>query len=162
MMGRVLENGITSEEGCFSSVHEEARTEFSSGNILLVDDEPSILTVLAWNMTDLGLKVTAALGGQSGLKRLSEERFDLLITDFVMGDLDGLFLVKMANTLHPEMKIIVMTGSPHLIPESLPLLYRFDALLEKPFGLREFKDLITRTLGGADRKRRRREEEMKR
>src|SRR4030042_2991750 len=161
MMRSVLENGITSEEGRFSSVHEETRTEFSSGNILLVDDEPSILTVLAWNMNDLGLKVTAALGGQSGLKRLREESFDLLITDFVMGDLDGLFLVKMANLLHPEMKIIVMTGSPHLIPGSLPLFYRFDALLEKPFRLGEFQDLITRTLGGAYRKRRRGYETVK-
>ena len=70
-----------------------------------------------------------------------------------MGDLDGLFLVKMANLLHPEMKIIVMTGSPHLIPGSLPLFYRFDALLEKPFRLGEFKDLITRILEGAGRKK---------
>jgi DNA-binding NtrC family response regulator len=147
------ENGIAPEEGCFSSADEETRTKISSRNILLVDDDPSILTVLAWNMNDLGLKVTTALGGQGGFKRLCEQRFDLLITDFLMGDLDGLFLVKMANLLHPEMKIIVMTGSPHLIPRSLPLFYRFNALLEKPFRLGEFKDLITRILEGAGRKK---------
>ena len=68
-MNRILENGIAPDEGCFSSSHEELGTELCVGNILLVDDEPSILTVLAWNMNDLGLKVTTALGGQAGLKR---------------------------------------------------------------------------------------------
>jgi two-component system, OmpR family, alkaline phosphatase synthesis response regulator PhoP len=161
MIRRTSGSGIAPEGGRFSSAHEETKTRISSRNILLVDDDPSILTVLAWNMTDLGLKVTTALGGQGGFKRLCEQRFDLLITDFLMGDLDGLFLVKMANLLHPEMKIIVMTGSPHLIPGSLPLFYRFDALLEKPFRLGEFKDLITRIMEGPGRERRRADEMVK-
>jgi len=147
-MSQVLENAVAPDEGCFPSSHKEAGTGLCAGNILLVDDEPSILTVLAWNMNDLGLKVATALGGQAGLKRLYEERFDLLITDFVMGDLDGLFLVKMANLLHPAIKIIVMTGSLHLFPRSLPPDFHFHALLEKPFSLSEFKVLITRIMGG--------------
>ena len=154
MIRQTSGSGIAPEEGCFSSADEETRTKISSRNILLVDDDPSILTVLAWNMNDLGLKVTTALGGQGGFKRLCEQRFDMLITDFVMGDLDGLFLVKIAHLLHPEMKVIVMTGSPHLISGSLPLSYRFDALLEKPFRLNEFKDLITRIMGESGWKRR--------
>jgi two-component system alkaline phosphatase synthesis response regulator PhoP len=147
------ENGITPGECCFSSVPEETRAKMSFVNVLLVDDDPAILTVLAWNLKDLGLEVTTALGGQGGFKRLCEQSFDLLVTDFVMEDLDGLFLVKMANLLHPEMKIIVMTGSPHLIPGSLPLFYRFEALLEKPFRLDEFKNLIDRIMGEGSRKR---------
>jgi len=153
MIRRTSGSGIAPEGGRFSSAHEETKTRISSRNILLVDDDPSILTVLAWNLKDLGLKVTTALGGQGGFKRLCEQRFDMLITDFIMGDLDGLFLVKIANLLHPGMKVIVMTGSPHLIPRSLPLSYRFDALLEKPFRLDEFKDLITRILEVAGRKK---------
>jgi len=148
------ENGIATEEVCFPPADQKTRTECSSRNLLLVDDDPSILTVLAWNLKDLGLKVVTALGGQGGYKRLCEQRFDILMTDLVMGDLDGLFLVKIANLLHPEMKVIVMTGSPHLIPRSLPLSYRLDALLEKPFRLDEFKDLITRILGESDWQRR--------
>jgi len=154
MLRRMPENGIAPDEGCFSSADQETRTKFSSRNLLLVDDDPSILTVLAWNLRDLGFKVITALGGQGGFKRLCEQRFDILMTDLVMGDLDGLFLVKIANLLHPEMKVIVMTGSPHLIPRSLPLSYRLDALLEKPFRLDEFKDLITRIMGESDWKRR--------
>ena len=154
MLRRMPENGIAPEEGCFPSADQETRTKISSRNLLLVDDDPSILTVLAWNLKDLGLKVITALGGQGGFKRLCEQRFDMLMTDLVMGDLDGLFLVKIAHLLHPEMKVIVMTGSPHLIPRSLPLSYRLDALLEKPFRLDEFKDLITRIMGEPDWKRR--------
>ena len=154
MLRRMPENGIAPEEGCLSSADQETRTNFSSRNLLLVDDDPSILTVLGWNLKDLGFKVITALGGQGGFKRLREQGFDVLMTDLVMGDLDGLFLVRIANLLHPEMKVIVMTGSPHLIPRSLSLSYRLDALLEKPFRLDEFKDLITRIMGEPDRKRR--------
>ena len=161
MLRRMPENGITPEEVCFPPADQETRTECSSKNILLVDDDPSILTVLAWNLSDLGLKVITALGGQGGFKRLSEQRFDMLITDLVMGDLDGLFLVKIANLLDPEMKVIMMTGSPHLIPRSLPLSYRLDALLEKPFLLDEFKHLITRILGESDWQRRGEDETAK-
>ena len=154
MICRTSGSGIAPEGGRFSSAHEETRTKISSRNILLVDDDPSILTVLALNLKDLGLKVTTALGGQRGFRGLCEQCFDMLITDYVMGDLDGLFLVKIAHLLHPEMKVIVMTGSPHLISGSLPLSYRFDALLEKPFRLNEFKDLITRIMGESGWKRR--------
>jgi DNA-binding NtrC family response regulator len=154
MIRRTSGSEIAPEGGCFSSAHEKTRTKIPSRNILLVDDDPSILTVLAWNLKDLGLKVTTALGGQGGFKRLCEQRFDILITDFVMGDLDGLSLVKIAHLLHPEMKVIVMTGSPDLIPRSLPLSCRFDALLEKPFRLDEFKDLIKRIMGESGWKRR--------
>jgi two-component system, cell cycle response regulator CpdR len=147
MIRRTSESGIVPEGSCFSSAREETRAEISSNNVLLVDDDPSILTVLSWNLRDLGVKVTTALGGQGGFKRLCEQPFDMLITDFVMGDLDGLFLVKIAHLLHPEMKVIVMTGSPHLIPRSLPLSCQLDALLEKPFRLDEFKNLIIRIMG---------------
>ena len=153
MIRRTSKSETAWEGGSFSSADEKTRTKISSRSILLVDDDACILTVLAWNLKDLGLRVTTALGGQEGFIRLSEQRFDLLITDFVMGDMDGLFLVKIANLLYPEMKIIVMTGSPHLIPGSLPLFHRFDALLEKPFRLDEFKDLIARFMEEAGGKR---------
>lgn len=146
-MRRMEGKEVTPQERRFSSVLEGMKMKASFENILLVDDDPAILTVLGWNLKDLGFRVTTAVGGRGGFERLCEQVFGLLITDFVMEDLDGLSLVKVARLIHPDMKIILMTGSPHLIPKSIPLFCRFDALLEKPFRLDDFKDLIRRTMG---------------
>ncbi len=144
MISGVAEIEIQPGEGCLSSARREVGTKIRAGGILLVDDELPILTVLAWNMNELGLRVTTALGGQAALKKLGEEHFELLITDLVMGDLDGLFLARIAKALNPEMKIVLMTGSPDLVPRSSSCRSCFDALLEKPFNLSEFKEVITR------------------
>lgn len=107
--------------------------------VLLVDDEPSILRVLHWALQDLGCHVTSAHGGQAALDKLCKETFDILITDLIMPDLDGFFLLKMAKKLDPEMKVMVMTGSPELVHH---IGCSLDGLLVKPFGLNELKSLI--------------------
>ena len=129
------------------SALEKADVETTSCKVLLVDDEPAILTVLHWAVQDLGCRVASAHGGQAALDNLSKESFDILITDLVMPDLHGFFLVKMAKKLNPEMKIIVMTGSPELVPHiGCPL----DGLLVKPFGLSRLKRAILKCADGVD------------
>jgi DNA-binding NtrC family response regulator len=66
----------------------------------------------------------------------------------------GYFWSRSPIFLDPEMKVIMMTGSPQFHTKVTPLCYRLDALLEKPFRLDEFKDLITRIMGESDWKRR--------
>lgn len=123
------------------SAREQADSKVASWKVLLVDDEPAILSVLQWAVQDLGCRVTSAHGGQAALDRLSNETYHILITDLIMPDLDGFFLVKMAKKLDPEMKIVVMTGSPELVPH---VSCRLDGLLVKPFGLKELKLMIYR------------------
>ena len=121
------------------SARNQADSKVASWKVLLVDDEPAILSVLHWAVQDLGCQVTSAHGGQAALDRLSNESYDILITDLVMPELDGFFLVKMAKKLDPGLKIIVMTGSPELVPY---VSCRLDGLLVKPFGLKELKLMI--------------------
>ena len=121
------------------SARNQADSKVASWKVLLVDDEPAILSVLHWAVQDLGCQVTSAHGGQAALDRLSNESYDILITDLVMPELDGFFLVKMAKKLDPGLKIIVMTGSPELVPH---VSCRLDGLLVKPFGLKELKLMI--------------------
>jgi two-component system response regulator YesN len=112
--------------------------------VLLVDDESAILSVLEWAVRELGCKVESALGGQAGLNKLCKDSFDILITDLIMPDLDGFFLLKMARKLDPEMKVIVMTGSPELVPQIVGTGSRIDGLLVKPFGLNQLKSTLDR------------------
>jgi len=147
MRNREAEGQWTEKKQPLFSALEKADAETISCKVLLVDDEPAILMVLHWAVQDLGCRVASAHGGQVALDKLSKESFDILITDLVMPDLDGFLLVKMAKKLDPEMKIIVMTGSPELVPHiGCPL----DGLLVKPFGLNRLKRAILKCADGAD------------
>ena len=113
-------------------------------NVLVADDEPSILSLLQWAIRDLGCRATCAHGGRTALDRLCEEYFDLLITDLRMPDIDGFILMKMARKLHPGIKIIAMTGSTELVPFVLNSAPGVDGLLLKPFDLKELLHMINR------------------
>ena len=139
MRSRETEAYWTDGDRCLLSAQEQADFKAASWKVLLVDDEPAILSVLHWAVQDLGCQVTSAYGGQAALEKLSNENYDILITDLLMPDLDGFFLVKMAKKLDPEMKIVVMTGSPELVPH---VSCRLDGLLVKPFGLKDLKLMI--------------------
>jgi DNA-binding NtrC family response regulator len=127
---------------------EKTDSRETACKVLMVDDEPSILSVLRWAVQDLGCRVTCAHGGQAALDKLCKETFDILITDLLMPDLDGFFLLKMAKKLAPEMKVIVMTGSPELVPH---IGCSLDGLLVKPFGMNRLKSVIMKCDAGTAR-----------
>lgn len=125
--------------------------EKPSCKVLLVDDEPSILTVLHWALEDFGCAVSSACGGQAGLDALCKDRFDILITDLIMPDLDGFFLLTIARKLNPDVRIIMMTGSPELVPADVEEEATIDVLLTKPFSLSQVKAALMRCAGEVDR-----------
>ena len=146
MRNREVEARRAEADRSLISARGQADSKGASLKVLLVDDEPAILSVLHWAVQDLGCRVTSAHGGQAAFDKLSRETFDILITDLIMPDLDGFFLVKMAKKLDPQMKIVVMTGSPELLPYiGCPL----DGLLVKPFGLNRLKGVILKFADGA-------------
>jgi CheY-like chemotaxis protein len=119
-------------------------------HVLLVDDEPAVLTVLQWALEDQGYGVTVAHGGRAALARLCHESFDVMITDLMMPDLDGLRLIERARKVDPEMKIIVMTGSPELVPGILSAGVRMDGFMIKPFGIKTLQHVMSGCAGGKD------------
>jgi len=110
--------------------------------VLLVDDDPAVLSVLEWALQDLGCRTTSALGGRAALAGLCRESFDVMITDLIMPDLDGVRLIEKARTLDASMKIIVMTGSPELLPGIRCSGAGMDAFMVKPFGINTLKKAL--------------------
>lgn len=78
--------------------------------ILLVDDEPSILSVLATLMKTEGHETVSARGGDKAPEILRGEAFDLMISDIRMSPLDGLELLKIARREWPAMSVIMLTA----------------------------------------------------
>ena len=109
-------------------------------NILIIDDESSILSVLYEYLTGLGYYVKVAHNGEEGLRKFNDGyHFDVVITDINMPILDGNEVARrIKNSDKPEIRLIAITGSyKSIVHEGL-----FDFILRKPFKLSLLKNKI--------------------
>ena len=78
--------------------------------ILLAEDDDSMRVYLARALERVGYAVTAVDRGTAALPLLQEETFDLLLTDIVMPEMDGIELAQRAATIAPGMRVMFITG----------------------------------------------------
>ena len=110
--------------------------------ILIVDDEPAVLNVVAKMVERLGYKAVIALTGRDALQILEKEDIELLLLDVVLKDMTVVELANRSHSFHGRRRVIFMSGHfPHLeinFPRTVPFL-------QKPFTLAELKDAIDRS-----------------
>lgn len=82
----------------------------ASKNILLVDDHKPFRDSLAKILEGEGLRVFPANDGEEALDILRNELIHLVLTDLKMPKMDGVELLKVAKTIHPEVEVILITG----------------------------------------------------
>lgn len=108
--------------------------------ILVVDDEESMRLMLQ-DLLDTDYEVTLASNGREAEKMLAKSSFDLLITDLVMPEMNGIELVIAVKDKMPEQKIIAISGGGSITGrfDYLPVvqLLGADQILAKPFQLTE-------------------------
>ena len=78
--------------------------------ILVVDDEPMIVSLLSTILREKGWDVTEARSGSDGIDQLDRVRFDVILTDLVMPGDSGIDLLRAAKEIHPDVEVILMTG----------------------------------------------------
>ena len=78
--------------------------------ILLVDDDPYILTGIGQSLETEGYRVTTAESGEQAMALLKETHFDLVITDLVMDKIDGIQVLKTTKETNPDSMVIILTG----------------------------------------------------
>jgi two-component system response regulator AtoC len=78
--------------------------------VLVVDDEPMIVTLLSTILREQGWDVTEARSGTEGIDQLDRVRFDVILTDLVMPGDSGMDLLRAAKEIHPDVEVILMTG----------------------------------------------------
>jgi len=110
--------------------------------ILIVDDEQNIRRVLEAAFQKDGYQVLTAAHGHQALKTLQEEQVDVMISDVVMPDMNGLDLLKKSREQHPDLAVIMMTAYG-TIPSAVDAI-RTGALdfLTKPLDLDILKKLV--------------------
>ena len=119
------------------------------GKILVIDDEPYILLMLKKMLEKAGYMVDLASNGREGLELFEKESADLVITDIIMPDKEGLELILEMKKKSPGLKIIAMSGGGRISPESyLECASHFGAekVFQKPFKQKEIVSAIRELL----------------
>lgn len=78
--------------------------------LLIVDDDESNLESLEGVFSREGYELRFAAGGREALERVKKERMDVVLTDLMMPDMDGLDLLRSIKTVSPESEVILMTA----------------------------------------------------
>ena len=121
----------------------------TGASILLVDDEPEVLSTLAEILTHAGHRVETAADGVHALERLDSRSFDVIVSDVRMPGLDGPGLYAEIERRFPSLRerIVFLTGDT-MSTETREFLQRIDAVsLGKPFLVTRVMQAIQRALG---------------
>ena len=118
--------------------------------ILVFDDEPSILLMIKKMLEKAGHEVEVALNGREGLELFEKNKPDLLITDIIMPEKEGLETIFELRRKHPDLKIIAISGGGRIGPDGyLPgaKLLGANLTFSKPLVPKEFLNSVTKLLG---------------
>lgn len=105
--------------------------------ILVVDDEPSITTLLKYNLEKEGLDVEVAFDGQQAVEMATNQRFDFIVLDLMLPKLDGFEVTKKLRQQHIETPILMLTAKDEVVDKIIGLEIGADDYLTKPFSPRE-------------------------
>src|SRR5438093_6028979 len=116
------------------------------GRVLVVDDEVNLKTVLVETLSEHGYEVVGYTSGHEALAALQEHNFDVLLSDLMMPEMDGITLLRAGLEVDPDLIGIIMTGQG-TVPTAVEAmkLGAFDYVL-KPFKLQTLLPTLTRAI----------------
>lgn len=104
--------------------------------ILVVDDEESVCKAIKMMLEFDGHTVQTADGGESALALVKKDHFDLVITDYSMGNMKGDRMAAQIRHDHPKLPIIMITAFAEDFRKSGKLTLDVNAVINKPFSLK--------------------------
>ncbi|PCJ63390.1 MAG: hypothetical protein COA79_00865 [Planctomycetota bacterium] len=118
--------------------------------ILLVDDDDAFRDAVKDILELEGFKIICAENGKTALTELDNENLDLVITDILMPESDGIELISKIKELRSDLKVIGMTGggtiaSANKLKTSFSGFY-FETILTKPFEDSELLEAINKAI----------------
>src|SRR6266545_281386 len=116
------------------------------GRILIADDHDALRRGLARGLTEAGHEVEEASNGNQAIERLTDNYFDVVLSDLKMGGSDGMDVLRTTRALHPTTAVILMTafGSVNTAVEAMKI-GAFD-YVQKPFEIEEMEVKIEKAL----------------
>ena len=117
--------------------------------ILLAEDDNDMRRFLERALEQAGYRVVSFDNGLAAYNRLREEPFELLLTDIVMPEMDGIELARRATELDPDIKVMFITGFAAVALNPDSNAPRDAKILSKPFHLRDLVNEVQKLLVAA-------------
>lgn len=115
-------------------------------NLLVVDDEEIILSVLAEDLNRDDLFVQTASNGEEAMNLLAKNHYNLIVTDLAMPGVDGIEVLRVAKQLDPTVCVVILTGYGNMTSAIEALRLGADDYLLKPCESEELYYRISRCL----------------
>ena len=114
--------------------------------IILAEDDDDMRRFLVKALEKAGHQVTAFGEGASAFEEIKQATFDLLLTDIVMPEMDGIELARRATELDPDLKVMFITGFAAVALNPDSKAPKDAKVLSKPFHLRDLVDEVNKLL----------------
>lgn len=118
-------------------------TQATSGaRVLVAEDNPAVREFIIRSLSSAGYRPFPVADGQQALDTLAKEKFDVLVTDIVMPNVDGIALALKAVRLFPDLRIVMISGYAQERMRAHNLDALVHRIIAKPFSLEEICDAV--------------------
>ena len=125
----------------FMNAPSTGKAADSSSTIFVVDDEPMLLDLASAILQPLGFNVQTFRDPKKALREFPAAKPAVVVTDYEMGEMNGLDLVRECRRVNPRQKILLVSGTvDETIYEGLPV--KPDRFLAKPYQVRDLVESV--------------------
>jgi DNA-binding NtrC family response regulator len=113
---------------------------------MVIDDEKIVGDMAKMSLEQEGYAVETFLSAEPALRRLEEDRFDVVVTDYKMKGIDGMEVLRAVRSRHPATQVIMITAFANLDAAIEALRRDVHDFFPKPVKIKELKASIKRAL----------------
>jgi CheY-like chemotaxis protein len=124
---------VEADDATASTPSEPATIRLGTAQILLVEDDPSVRNAASALVGSLGYQVEAVESAKVALTRLKERAFDVVFSDLVMPDMNGIVLAREVRRSYPHIAILLTSGFSTSLPSTIELRELGAGFLAKPY-----------------------------
>ena len=118
--------------------------------IVVVDDEELIRGLVFTILSNLGHSCITATNGIDALDKMKGKKFDAVITDIKMPEMDGIILTREISRQYPGLPVMVMTGFDEEYSAGTAISVGAREFIKKPFSLEEFSLRLRKMIGDSE------------
>ena len=109
--------------------------------VFVVDDEPMLLELAAVILKPIGCEILTFRDPETALKQVPVRKPEVIVTDYAMGRMSGMDLIRECRRLNPKQKLILVSGTvdEHVFSDA-PV--KPDRFIQKPYQLQEFTECV--------------------
>jgi len=127
-------------------MNENSSPKELGARVLIAEDNPAVREFIVRSLASAGHKAVAVADGQQALDALAKEKFDVLVTDIVMPNVDGIALALKAVRLFPDLRIVMISGYAQERMRAHNLDALVHRIIAKPFSLEEICDAVKESI----------------